>query len=102
MASIGIARMSFFLLTFNPMTICPPDGTRRGPAMDNYQLENELRHLEQVLNHYVAATQRFPLSYWRGRLNAVLVIALVPSQRTRVRKLDERLRVLEARAADIG
>ena len=69
--------------------------------MDNYQLESELQHLERVLSH-MAAEHRFPLSYWRGRLNAVLAARLVPSQRTRARKLDDLLRVLETRTPEIG
>ncbi|ACC74408.1 hypothetical protein PPMP20_22015 [Paraburkholderia phymatum] len=69
--------------------------------MDNYQLESELQHLERVLGH-LSAEHRLPLSYWRNRLNAVVAAQLVPSQRTRARKLDEQLRTLEARAAAVG
>ncbi|MEX3931571.1 hypothetical protein AB4Y32_07065 [Paraburkholderia phymatum] len=69
--------------------------------MDNYQLESELHHLERVLSH-MAAEHRFPLSYWRTRLNTVLAAPLVPSQRTRARKLDGMLRTLETRAPEIG
>jgi hypothetical protein len=69
--------------------------------MDNYQLESELHHLERVLSH-MAAEHRFPLSYWRNRLDAVLAAPLVPSQRTRARKLDDLLRTLETRAPGFG
>jgi hypothetical protein len=69
--------------------------------MDNYQLESELLHLERVLTH-ISAEQRFPLSYWRIRLNAILAARLVPSQRTRARKLDDQLRALETRAPAVG
>jgi hypothetical protein len=69
--------------------------------MDNYQLESELQHLERVLGH-IAGEQRFPLSYWRNRLNKVLAASLVPSQRTRARKLDGQLKALEARAPAVG
>ncbi|MBP0590026.1 hypothetical protein J8I87_09885 [Paraburkholderia sp. LEh10] len=69
--------------------------------MDNYQLESELNHLERVLAH-MAAENRFPLSYWRVRLNALLAASLVPSQRTRARKLDELLHTLETRAPQVG
>ena len=69
--------------------------------MDNYQLESELQHLERVLSH-LSSDHRFPLSYWRNRLNAVLAAQLVPSQRTRARKLDEQLRALESRAPVAG
>ncbi|MPW16671.1 hypothetical protein GCT13_06910 [Paraburkholderia sp. CNPSo 3157] len=69
--------------------------------MDNYQLESELHHLERVLNH-MAAEHRFPLSYWRNRLNTVLAAPLVPSQRTRARRLDDMLRMLETRAPEIS
>ncbi|AUT62550.1 MULTISPECIES: hypothetical protein [Paraburkholderia] len=69
--------------------------------MDNYQLESELQHLERVLAR-MAAEHRFPLSYWRTRLNAVLAARLVPSQRSRASRLDELLRALEARAPAVG
>jgi hypothetical protein len=69
--------------------------------MDNYQMESELQHLERVLGH-IAADHRFPLSYWRSRLNKVLAAALVPSQRARARRLDEVLKALESRAPAVG
>ncbi len=69
--------------------------------MDNYQLESELQHLERVFKN-ISAEHRFPLSYWRNRLNAVMAARLVPSQLTRARKLDEQLRVLELRAPAVG
>jgi hypothetical protein len=69
--------------------------------MDNYQLESELHHLERVLSH-ISAEHRFPLSYWRNRLNMVLAARLVPSQLTRARRLDEQLRALEMRAPVTG
>ncbi|MBN3767564.1 hypothetical protein [Burkholderia sp. Ac-20365] len=69
--------------------------------MDNYQLESELQHLERVLSH-MAAEHRFPLTYWRNRLNAVLSARLVPSQLKRARKLDDLLRALETRAPEVG
>ena len=69
--------------------------------MDNYQLESELQHLERVLKN-ISAEHRFPLSYWRTRLNAVLAARLVPSQQVRARKLDGQLRALETRAPEVG
>jgi hypothetical protein len=70
-------------------------------AMDNYQLETELKHLEQVLGH-VNVEQRFSLSYWRSRLNKMLVAQLVPSQRARAKRLDDMLRALESRTPEVG
>ena len=69
--------------------------------MDNYQLETELKHLEQVIGH-VNVEQRFPLSYWRSRLNKVLAAQLVPSQRARAKKLNEVLYALETRTPEVG
>lgn len=69
--------------------------------MDNYQLESELQHLERVLSH-MAAEHRFPLAYWRNRLNTVLSAQLVPSQLKRARRLDDLLRALERHAPEIG
>ncbi|APR36315.1 hypothetical protein [Paraburkholderia sp. SOS3] len=67
--------------------------------MNHYQLETDIQHLEQVLTH-VCANDRIPLSlsYWRKRVESVTSAASVPSQRSRVKKLNEALLALEARA----
>jgi hypothetical protein len=64
--------------------------------MNHYQLETDIQHLEQVLTH-ISANDRIPLSYWRKRVDSLTSAASVPSQRNRVKKLNEALRALEAR-----
>jgi hypothetical protein len=66
--------------------------------MNHYQLETDIQHLEQVLTHISANVDRIPLSYWRKRVESVTSAASVPSQRRRVKKLNEALLALEARA----
>jgi hypothetical protein len=64
--------------------------------MNHHQLEKDLEHLEQVISR-LSAKDRIPLSYWRNRVQSVSGAALVPSQMSRVKRLDEALRALEAR-----
>ncbi|MFC0399064.1 hypothetical protein [Paraburkholderia rhizosphaerae] len=65
--------------------------------MNHYQLETDIQHLEQVLTH-ISLNDRIPLSYWRKRVDSLTSVASVPSQRSRVKKLNEALRALEVRA----
>jgi hypothetical protein len=64
--------------------------------MNHHQLEKDILHLEHVISR-ISATDRIPLSYWRNRLKSVSDVALVPSQASRVRRLNEALSALEAR-----
>ena len=64
--------------------------------MNHHQLEKDLEHLEQVISR-LSAQDRIPLSYWRNRVQSVSGAALVPSQMTRIKRLDAALRALEAR-----
>ncbi|CAB3773135.1 hypothetical protein [Paraburkholderia humisilvae] len=65
--------------------------------MNHYQLETDLQHLEQVLAR-ISLNDRIPLSYWRKRVDSLTSVASVPSQRSRVQKLNAALRALEERA----
>jgi hypothetical protein len=65
--------------------------------MNHYQLETDIQHLEQVLTH-ISSNDRIPLSYWRKRVDSLTSASAVPSQRSRVQKLNEALRALEERA----
>src|SRR5579864_3908841 len=67
-----------------------------GEAMDHYQVEKDIQHLEQIINH-IAANDPLPLSYWRNRVQTVAAAAIVPAQRGRVNRLIEALEALEAR-----
>jgi hypothetical protein len=67
-----------------------------GKAMNHHQLEKDIEHLEHVISH-ISAEDRIPLSYWRNRINSVSGAALVPSQATRVKRLNAALSALERR-----
>ncbi|MCX4164195.1 MULTISPECIES: hypothetical protein [Paraburkholderia] len=62
--------------------------------MNHQQLEKDIEHLEHVMPR-ISADDRIPLSYWRNRVNSVLAAILVPSQASRVKRLNEALLVLE-------
>lgn len=64
--------------------------------MNHHQLEMDILHLEQVLAR-ISANDRIPLSYWRKRVDDICSAVSVPSQRSRMRRLDDALRALEAR-----
>lgn len=64
--------------------------------MNHHQLEKDIEHLERVITH-LSAEDRIPLSYWRNRINSVSDAILVPSQASRVKKLNAALQALEAR-----
>ncbi|HEY3598859.1 MAG TPA: hypothetical protein VGL08_15260 [Paraburkholderia sp.] len=65
--------------------------------MNHHQLEVDIQHLEQVLTR-ISTGDRIPLAYWRKRVDDISSAACVPSQRSRLRRLDDALRALEARA----
>jgi hypothetical protein len=64
--------------------------------MNHHQLEKDIEHLEHVIGR-ISATDRIPLSYWRNRLKSILGAAMVPSQASRVKRLNDALSALEAR-----
>jgi hypothetical protein len=64
--------------------------------MNHHQLEKDIVHLEHVIAR-ISAADRIPLSYWRGRLRLILGAAMVPSQASRVKRLNDALSALEAR-----
>lgn len=63
--------------------------------MNHHQLEKDIEHLEHVIAR-ISAADHIPLSYWRGRLKLILGAAMVPSQASRVRRLNDALSALEA------
>ena len=64
--------------------------------MNHHQLEKDIEHLEHVITR-ISAADRIPLSYWRSRLKLILGAALVPSQASRLKRLNDALSALEAR-----
>jgi hypothetical protein len=64
--------------------------------MNHQQLERDIEHLEHVISH-ISAEDRIPLSYWRNRIELVSDAVLVPSQATRVKRLNAALSALEKR-----
>jgi hypothetical protein len=64
--------------------------------MNHHQLEKDIEHLEHVIAR-ISSEDRIPLSYWRDRIDRVLGAPLVPSQASRVKRLNEALRALEMR-----
>lgn len=61
--------------------------------MSYHNVDKELAHLEQVFR-VISARDRFPLSYWQKRLNALRLASMMPTQRQRVARLEATLRVL--------
>jgi hypothetical protein len=68
--------------------------------MNHHQLEKDIEHLEHLLPRIVASDGALPLSYWRDRIARVSVAAHVPSQVSRVKRLNDALLALEARGKD--
>jgi hypothetical protein len=67
-----------------------------GKVMNHHQLEKDIEHLEHVIAR-ISAADHIPLSYWRNRLKSILTVAMVPSQASRVKRLNDALSALEAR-----
>ncbi|MEP9322419.1 hypothetical protein PPMP20_04655 [Paraburkholderia phymatum] len=65
--------------------------------MNHHQLESDIGHLEYMLAR-ISGTDPLPLSYWRKRVDDVSAAACLPVQKSRARRLDEALSVLEIRA----
>ncbi|MBN3754669.1 hypothetical protein G3N95_17085 [Paraburkholderia sp. Tr-20389] len=65
--------------------------------MNHHQLESDIGHLEYMLAR-ISGTDPLPLSYWRKRVDDVTAAASLPAQKTRARRLDETLSMLESRA----
>jgi hypothetical protein len=64
--------------------------------MDHHQLEKDLLHLEQIVTR-ISRDDRIPLSYWQNRVQTMSTVAVVPTQRGRLKRLIDALDLLEAR-----
>lgn len=64
--------------------------------MNHHQLEKDIEHLERVISH-ISAEDRIPLSYWRSRIDFVSDAVRVPSQASRIKRLNAALSALEMR-----
>jgi hypothetical protein len=63
--------------------------------MNHRQIETDILHLERVIGR-ISAVDRIPLSYWRNRVDSVASGALVPSQQSRMQRINDQLERLEA------
>jgi hypothetical protein len=54
--------------------------------MNHQQLETDIRHLESLIP-YISLAPHIPLSYWQSRVDSIAVIARVPAQARRVKRL---------------
>jgi len=63
--------------------------------MDHRQLEKEILHLEKVIGR-ISASDRIPIAYWRKRVGAVALTQLLPSQKMRLKRIDDRLVQIES------
>jgi hypothetical protein len=65
----------------------------RKHQMSHQDIDKEIAHLERVFG-MISARDRFPLSYWHKRLNALPRAAMMPAQRQRIARLEATLRAL--------
>jgi len=68
--------------------------------MNHRQVEIDICHLESVVNR-TGSRHGLSLSYWRGRVDLVMALDLVPSQRIRANRISAALAVFEAAVPDI-
>lgn len=69
--------------------------------MSYQDIDREIAHLEAVF-HVLSPRDRFPLSYWQGRLQALSRASMVPAQRQRVALLEAKLRSLASRLENLS
>lgn len=62
--------------------------------MNHQEIDREIAHLERVFVA-ISTNDRIPLSYWQERLRGLVEPCLMPSQRERVARLVEMLRLLK-------
>ena len=62
--------------------------------MNHQEINREIAHLERVFV-VISTSDRIPLSYWQERLRGLVSPCLMPSQRERVARLMEMLRLLK-------
>jgi len=62
--------------------------------MNHQEIDREIAHLERVFVA-ISNTDRIPLSYWHNRLRGLARPSLMPTQRARVARLAEILRLLK-------
>jgi hypothetical protein len=65
--------------------------------MSYQDIDKEIAHLERVFG-LISINDRIPLSYWRNRLRLLPRTLLMPTQRTRLARLEAALRALEQSA----
>jgi hypothetical protein len=84
-----------------------PDGNNQRPqkmtalpgnTMNHQLIETDLVHLEHIINR-IASSHGLSLSYWRQRVDSVLSMSLMPSQRKRIGHIDAVISMLEKTAS---
>ena len=63
--------------------------------MNHHDVEQELQHLEYIFARLSAKDAIPPLTYWRGRIDSLRKLPIVPSQRERINRLEQLLGALE-------
>ncbi|CAN7260499.1 hypothetical protein LJR034_001055 [Caballeronia sp. LjRoot34] len=67
--------------------------------MNHLLIETDLAHLEQIINR-IASRHGLSLSYWRTRVDSVLSMSLMPTQRKRIGHIEAVISMLEKTASD--
>ncbi|ASW00534.1 hypothetical protein [Paraburkholderia aromaticivorans] len=62
--------------------------------MNHQEIDREIAHLERVFA-VISNNDRIPLSYWQSRLHGLARPCLMPTQRERVARLADMLRLLK-------
>jgi len=63
--------------------------------MNQQQVEKDIRHLESIVSR-LGCRHGLSITYWRDRIDVVLAMQLVPTQRERAMRLRAVLPKLEA------
>ncbi|WP_213763456.1 hypothetical protein [Caballeronia sp. dw_19] len=66
--------------------------------MNHLLIETDLAHLEQIINR-IASSHGLSLSYWRTRVDSVLSMSLMPTQRKRIGHIEAVISMLEKTAS---
>jgi hypothetical protein len=66
--------------------------------MNHQFLERDLAHLERIISR-IASSHGLSLGYWRKRVDSMLSMSLMPSQRKRIAHIAAVISTLEATAS---
>jgi hypothetical protein len=71
---------------------------QREIKMNHQFVERDLAHLERIVNR-IASSHGLSLSYWRKRVDSMLSMSLIPTQRKRIVHVAAVISMLEATAS---